>query len=160
MLLPSSLIVNLLCPDVLLVASRPMICEGSNSFHVAIGRGICTSGEAHVKRNLQISVVPLIVSSSSASEASNFRGHLCVHSRYGLVTRSLPFDGCVNRLQDFGFPPPCYPSYRALAFTLAGLTPTEQTSLRWTHNRACSFPAHGFPIIFFQRLSLSLGLPV
>ena len=80
----------------------------------------------------------------SASGASNFRGHLCVHSRYGLVTRSLPSDGCVNRLQDFGFPPPCYPSYRALALTLTGLTPAEQTSLRWTHIRTCSFPASGF----------------
>ena len=71
----------------------------------------------------------------SASGSSHFRGHLCVHSRYGLVIRSHPFDGCVDRLQDFGFPPPCYPSYRALALTLAGLPPAEQTSLRWTHNR-------------------------
>jgi len=42
-----------------------------------------------------------------------------------------------------------------LAFTPAGLTPAEHASLRWTHNRACDFLAHGFPIIFFQRLSQS-----
>ena len=27
----------------------------------------------------------------------------------------------------------CHPSYRALTFTLAGLSPAEHTSLRWTH---------------------------
>jgi hypothetical protein len=47
-----------------------------------------------------------------------------------------------------------------MAFTLAGLPPAEQTSLHWTHNRTFGFPEYGFPIIFFQRLSLSLGLPV
>ena len=86
----------------------------------------------------------------SASGASTFRGHLCVHSRYGLVTRSHPFDGFVNRLQDFGFPPPCYPSYRVLAFTLAGLTPAEHTSLCWTHFRTFGFPEYGLPIIFIR----------
>ena len=45
--------------------------------------------------------------------ASHFRGHLCVHLRYGPLTRSHPCDGLVDRLQSLGFPPPCYPSYGA-----------------------------------------------
>ena len=76
----------------------------------------------------------------SAFGTSHFRGHLYVRSRYGLVTRLRPFDGCVTRLQDFGFPPSCYPSYRVLDFTLAGLTPAEQTSLCWTHIRKIDIP--------------------
>ncbi len=27
------------------------------------------------------------------------------------MTRNLPKEGFVDRLQNFGFPPPCYPSY-------------------------------------------------
>ena len=71
----------------------------------------------------------------SAFEATHFRGHRCVHLRYGLVTRNLPTGGFVDRLQDLGLPPPCYPSYGALTLTPAGLTPAEHASLRWTHNR-------------------------
>jgi len=41
-----------------------------------------------------------------------------------------------------------------LTFAMAGLTPAEHTSLRWTHNRTFSFPEYGFPIIFCQKLSL------
>ena len=73
------------------------------------------------------------------------RGHLCVHSRYGPMTRNLPFGGLVGRLHELGYPLPCYPSYRALIITLAGLTPAEHTSLRWTHNRACGTTAPGSP---------------
>ncbi len=40
-----------------------------------------------------------------------FRGHLCLHLRYGPRTRSRPEDGSVDRLQGFSFLPPCYPSY-------------------------------------------------
>src|SRR5215472_603362 len=36
-------------------------------------------------------------------------------------------DGFVDRLQKFGFPPLCYPSYKALTFTLVGLSPTKHT---------------------------------
>jgi hypothetical protein len=39
----------------------------------------------------------------------------------------------VDGLQVIGFPPPCHPSYEALAFTSAGLSPAERVSLRWTH---------------------------
>jgi hypothetical protein len=75
----------------------------------------------------------------SASGAAHFRGHLCVRLRYGLETRPHPTDRVVERLQRVGFPSPCAPSYRALAFPLVGLPPTEHASLRWTHNRACTF---------------------
>ena len=34
-------------------------------------------------------------------------------SRYGPMTRNLPKGDLVDRLQKFGFPPPCYPSYGA-----------------------------------------------
>jgi hypothetical protein len=38
-----------------------------------------------------------------------------------------------------------------LTLAPAGLSPAEHTSLHWTHNRACGFPAHGFPIGFTAR---------
>ena len=56
----------------------------------------------------------------SASGAAHLRGHLCVRLRYGLETRPHPADEAVERLQKVGFPLPCSPSYRALAFTLVG----------------------------------------
>ena len=71
----------------------------------------------------------------SASGAAHFRGHLCVRLRYSLETRPHPIDEAVERLQKVGFPSPCSPSYRALAFPLVGFPPTEHASLRWTHNR-------------------------
>jgi hypothetical protein len=77
----------------------------------------------------------------SASGAPHFRGHLCVRLRYGLETRPHPVDEAVERLQKVGFPSPCSPSDRALAFPLVGFSPTEHASLRWTHNRTCHF--HG-----------------
>jgi hypothetical protein len=49
----------------------------------------------------------------SALGATHFRGHIHVHCCYGPVTRSLPKGDLVDRLQDFGFPPPCYPNYGA-----------------------------------------------
>ena len=71
----------------------------------------------------------------SASGAAHVRGHLCVRLRYGLATRPHPMDEAVERLQKVGFPSPCSPSYRALAFPLVGFSPTEHASLRWTHNQ-------------------------
>ena len=38
-----------------------------------------------------------------------------------------------------GFPSPCTPSYRALAFPLVGFPPTEHASLSWTHIRTYHF---------------------
>ena len=75
----------------------------------------------------------------SASGAAHFRGHRCVRLRYGLETRPHPKDEVVERLQKVGFPSPCSPSYRALAFPLVGLSPTEHASLSWTHNRTYNF---------------------
>jgi hypothetical protein len=85
----------------------------------------------------------------SASGAAHFRGHLCVRLRYSLATRHHPVDGVVERLQDVGFPSPCSPSYRALAFPLVGFPPTEHASLSWTHIRTGYFR--------IIRLSSSLG---
>src|SRR5260370_6097121 len=64
------------------------------------------------------------------------RVHLC----YGPVTRSLPKEDFVDRLQSFCFHHLCYPNYGALTSTPAGLSPAEHASLRWTHNRTCGFP--------------------
>ena len=75
----------------------------------------------------------------SASGAAHCRGHLCVRLRYSLETRPHPPDEAVERLQKVGFPSPCSPSYRALAFSLVGFSPTEHASLSWTHHRACTF---------------------
>ena len=47
-----------------------------------------------------------------------------------------PYDGFVDRLLGLGFPPPYYPSYRALASTLVSFVLTECTSFRWTHLHA------------------------
>ncbi len=49
----------------------------------------------------------------SAFGATHFRGHFCVHCRYGPVTRRLPEGDVVDRLQSLGFPPPFYPNYGA-----------------------------------------------
>ena len=51
----------------------------------------------------------------------------------------IPQMRLVERLQKVGFPPPCSPSYRALAFPLVGFSPTEHASLRWTHTRTGYF---------------------
>ncbi len=45
-----------------------------------------------------------------------------------------PSDGLVGGLQSLGFPPPCHPSYGALALASAGLTPAEHVSFLWTHD--------------------------
>jgi hypothetical protein len=56
----------------------------------------------------------------SASGATHFRGHLCVHFRYGPMTRTIPADGFVDRFQRLSFLPPCYPSYGASDFCSGG----------------------------------------
>ena len=87
----------------------------------------------------------------SASGAAHFRGHHCVRLRYSLETRPHPADEVVERLQKVGFPSPCSPSYRALAFSLVGLSPTEHASLSWTHIRTgylSHHPALRFPCFF------------
>ncbi len=49
----------------------------------------------------------------SALGFTHFRGHIRVHCCYGPVARDLPRGDLVDRLQDLGFPPPCYPNYGA-----------------------------------------------
>jgi hypothetical protein len=91
----------------------------------------------------------------SASGAAHFRGHRCVRLRYSLETRHHPADGAVERLQRVGFPSPCAPSYRALAFPLVGLPPTEHASLRWTHvgsRTGARTLGGGFPAGLFRLL--------
>ena len=90
----------------------------------------------------------------SAFEATHFRSHLCVHFHYGLIIRSCPFDKGVGRLQHLGFPPCCYPSYRVPTLTLAGFSPAEYASLRWTHNPPCRFLATGSSNIDLQQCQL------
>src|SRR3954466_4073823 len=80
----------------------------------------------------------------SASGASHFRGHLCVHSRYGPVTRR-PSRGWPCRWAS-GQLVSLLPAIRATgvsALPPAGLTPAEHISLTWTHNRTGRFPASG-----------------
>ena len=74
---------------------------------------------------------PVVVGSTSEGQLI-FGATSCLLG-YGPVTRSHPKDGLVDGLQRLGFPPPCHPSYKALALTLAGLTPAERVRLRWTH---------------------------
>jgi len=47
--------------------------------------------------------------------------HLRVYSHYGPMTRNHPEGGFVDRLQEFSFLPPCYPSYEASDFASVGL---------------------------------------
>ena len=68
------------------------------------------------------------------------RGHLCVHSRYGPVTRQPPVRWRVDGLQSVSFLSPCHPSYGVLALTPAGLSPAERASLCWTHLQSIGFP--------------------
>ena len=84
------------------------------------------------------------------------RGHLCVHFRYGPMTRRLPQGSAVGRLHEFGLPLPCYPSYRALIVSLAGLSPAGHTSLRWTHGFPCCcyFPLPCVPAPLPRRVAV------
>jgi hypothetical protein len=53
------------------------------------------------------------------------------------MTRSPSFrDGFVDRLSGFSFLPPYYPSYRALASTLARLSSLNAPAFCWTHLHA------------------------
>ncbi len=68
----------------------------------------------------------------SASGVRFSRPHL---RSFALRPGGLPpsCDGVVDGLQRLDFASRCHPSYRALAFTLAGLSPAEHASLDWTH---------------------------
>jgi len=53
-------------------------------------------------------------------------------------------DGFVDRFRKLGLSPLRYPSYKALTFTLVGLSPTEHTSFSWTHFRRADLLRYGF----------------
>ena len=116
----------------LLGMSLPPCCR----FHPAEVRMPCRS-------DFGISCCLRPTEAGSAFGSTFFRGHMRVHCCYGPVTRDLPKGDFVDRLQDFGFPLPCYPNYGALTSTPAGLSPAEHASLHWTHNRTGRFPASG-----------------
>ena len=104
---------------------------------------------AEVDRSYQSDfVLPCCLRPRSGGSAFGImsRGHLCVHFRYGPTTRRLPLGAAVGRLHEFGLPPPCYPSYKALIITLAGLTPAGYTSLGWTHAPPICTPADASPV--------------
>jgi hypothetical protein len=78
----------------------------------------------------------------------HFRGHLCVHFRYGPMARhhptmmsSIGFRNSVSLL-------PAIQATRLLTLASVGLSPTEYASLCWTHNRTCPARASGFPTGF------------
>jgi hypothetical protein len=93
----------------------------------------------------------------SAAGAAHWRGHRCVRLRYSLATRPHPAEGAVERLQRVGFPSPCAPSDRALAFPLVGFPPTEHARLRWTHLRTGRFPSSASSA---PHVSIRRGCPI
>ena len=91
----------------------------------------------------------------SASGASHFRGHLCVHSRYGPVTRS-PSRGGLRRWAS-GHSVSLLPAIQAtgrLAVAPVGLTPTEHVSL-WTHLFFAKTPPSGGQVVDLYQLCIS-----
>jgi hypothetical protein len=117
----------------LLSASLPSCCR---SHPAGVARRYGQFATIHVAFALRLRTQP---------PEKHSRGHLCVHFHYGPMARHHPKEDAVNRFQKFGFPPLCYSSYEAPDFCPGGFChPTEQASLRWTHNRTCGFPASGF----------------
>jgi hypothetical protein len=76
------------------------------------------------------------------------RVHLC----YGPVTRSLPWGDFVDRLQSFSFHHLCYPNYRALTSTPAGLTLLNMPAFAGHTTQRADFPHCAPP--FASRQSL------
>jgi hypothetical protein len=77
--------------------------------------------ECRVSQSTTLDAAFTLSDVGSASEASHFRGHLCVRFRCGPVTCSHPYDGPVNGLQVIGFPPSCHSSYKASGSCLGGI---------------------------------------
>ncbi|MFC1876618.1 hypothetical protein ACFL2E_05015 [Thermodesulfobacteriota bacterium] len=74
----------------------------------------------------------------------HFRGHPCVHFRYGPVTHSHPQWNALS----MGFRQsvsliPAIQATRLLIVTLAGLSPAEHASLSWTHIRTWTIRPYG-----------------
>ncbi len=79
----------------------------------------------------------------SAFGAIHFRGHIRVHFRYGPVTRTFPSEGLSIGFRALVSLLPAIQATGLLISAPAGLSPAEQASLRWTHNRTCRSPASG-----------------
>ncbi len=92
----------------LLSVSLPSCCR---SHPARVARRYSQFATIHAAFTLQLRARP---------PGKHFRGHLCVHFRYGPMARHHPKDDAVNRFQKFGFPPPCYPSYEASDSYLGG----------------------------------------
>lgn len=84
---------------------------------------------------------------NSALGITHFRGHLCVCFRCGLMTRCYPKGNLVGGLRHLGFSPCRHPSYRALTFPLAGLSPAEQRQPLLDAQLHVNVSAHAAPII-------------
>ena len=81
----------------------------------------------------------------SAFGATHFRGHFCVHCRYGLVTRRLPEGDVVDRLAESWFPATLPSKLRGLDLAPAGLSPAEHASLLAGHTTGrADFPHPAF----------------
>ena len=72
----------------------------------------------------------------SAFGALHFRGHLCVHFRYGPMTRSLPRETLSTGFRMLVSRHPAIQATGRLTLTPAGLSPAEHASLHWTHSRS------------------------
>ena len=89
----------------------------------------------------------------SASGATHFRGHICVHFRYGPMAHCHPKDDLVDRLQRFSFLPPCYPSYEASDFCPGGTHLPLNTPAFAGHTTAREvFPQAAHPVSFVERV--------
>ena len=75
----------------------------------------------------------------SASGPSIFRGHLCVHSRYGPATRRPPLTVVVSMGFRSSVSLLLAIQTTGLALTSAGLSPAERASLCWTHKSLMRF---------------------
>ena len=66
---------------------------------------------------------------------------VCILARY-------PLDTFVNGLQCLDFSPHCHSCYKALTFTLTGLSPVGYVQLRWTYNVLGVYDVHFDPQSF------------
>ena len=90
----------------------------------------------------------------SASGATHFRGHICVHFRYGPMAHRHPEDDLVDRLQRFSFFPPCYPSYEASDFCPGGThLPLNTPAFAGHTTGRADFPHPAFRLDFTTRLT-------
>ena len=78
----------------------------------------------------------------------DFRGHLCVHIRYGPMTRCHPMGGSSMGFRASVSLLPAIQATELLALAPAGLSPAERASLCWTHDHVSRFRTNGTPARF------------